>query len=154
MLITVNTADGMLTKATPKIVPGKRARKITVSSEQNGDIIVSVSPNIVITYRKDEINLEVITLNSKTGRRGWHGSAWDVLNTDDWKTIHFIINHKDALLASTQEEAIVESLRYILNKEYCIRPVVSEHVCQEVANLMSGKKSKSTFIGARKKMNA
>jgi hypothetical protein len=153
MLITVNTADGMLTKATPKIVPGKRARKITVSSENAGEIVVSVSPNIIISFDNNKDNLHFKILSERTGRRGWHGGTWDVVNTDDWNTSRYFVNEKNALLASTYEEAVIEHLRFILNKECCIRPVISEHVCQEVTNILGGKKVKSTFIGARKKMN-
>ncbi len=153
MLITVNTADGMLTKATPKIAPGKRARKITVSSKSPGEMIVSVSPNIIITYQNDFNNLHSIVLSSKSNRTGWYGSAWTLMNTDDWNNESYEIKERDAVLAMNAQEAIIEHLRYILNKELCIRPVVSEHICQEVTNVMNGKISQSTFIGARKKMN-
>lgn len=153
MLITVHTADGMLTKATPKIPPGKRARKITISSERLGEIIISVSPNIIITFDNDKEKLFSIVLSSKSNRTGWWGSAWLVTDTEDWKNEQYIIKERDAVIAASYTEAVVEHLRYILNKELCIRPIVSEHVCLELANVMNGKQSQSTFVGARKKMN-
>ena len=154
MLITVNTADGMLTKATPKIVPGKRARKITVSPAANKEIVVSVSPNLILTYIPANTELTSVILSTRTMRLGWHGTAWSVTNTETWEKTKFHVLKNESILAWTEHEAIIEHLRYILNKELCIRPIVSDYVCQEVANVLNGKNNKSTFVGARNKKSA
>ena len=151
MLITVNTADGMLTKATPKIVPGKRARKITISPSMNKEIVVSVSPNLILTHKPEKTEITSVVLSTRTMRLGWHGTAWSVTNTETWETNQFHVLKHESILAWTEQEAIIEHLRYILNKELCIRAIVSDHVCQEVANVLNGKNNKSTFVGARNK---
>jgi len=162
--ISVHTADGMLTRATITIPPGNRARKITVNSQNKVSgktITVSITPNTILSFFSPTTSIEQgvqngLLYNQKIhGRdRGfrWYGWAWVFTNTQEWTQTPFHILEREAIQATTLAEAVVEHLRYILNKELRIRPLITEKVCVEVTNLLATKKeSQCTFVGVRTK---
>ena len=163
--ISVYTADGMLTRATPIIPPGNRARKITVSSKNIGEgkqITVSISPSIILSFITPKFPITEgdgngLQLNHKIhGRdRGmrWHGWAWMLTDTLNWSQTQFYILEREAIQSYSVESAVVEHLRYILNKELRIRPLITDRICVEVTTALSAKKeSQYTFVGMRTKI--
>lgn len=164
MQISVYTADGMLTRATIAIPPGNRARKITVSSLNNVSgktVTVSITPNTILSFSTPSLPIEQgmengLLYNQKIhGKdRGfrWYGWAWLFTNTQNWTQTPFHILEREAIQATTLSEAVIEHLRYILNKELRIRPLITEKVCIEVTNALQTKKeSQCTFVGIRNK---
>jgi hypothetical protein len=163
--ISVYTADGMLTRATPIIPPGNRARKITVGSKNIGEgkqITVSITPNIILSFATPNLpitegNGNGLQLNHKIhGRdRGmkWHGWAWVFTDTLHWVQTQFYILERESIQAYSVENAVVEHLRYILNKELRIRPLITDRVCIEVTSALATRKElQHTFVGMRTKI--
>ena len=73
-------------------------------------------------------------------------------NTQNWTQTPFHILEREAIQATTLSEAVIEHLRYILNKELRIRPLITEKVCVEVTNALQTKKEfQCTFVGIRNK---
>jgi hypothetical protein len=155
----VKTSDGMLTKASQYVPAGSRAKTITVSSKATAskqEIEVSISPSTILNFTTTlPISAETIsTLQSfrKTNNRGtyWHGSAWTLVDTTSWYHVPFAIEESDAVYALIVEDAIVEHLRHIMNRELKIRPVITDYVCEQVAKSIKSKlNEQKTFKGVR-----
>ncbi|MFN9108501.1 MAG: hypothetical protein ACK5XN_00255 [Bacteroidota bacterium] len=164
----IGTADGMLTRATPQIPPGSRARSITVTAKNYTDmrrIVVSVSPSTILTFEyrhnstilpnDDTHGLIRLTVpNVRKDKLRWHGWSWKLIDSSTWYQTPFKVSAQDAVSALTAEDAVVEHLRYILNDELRIRPVISSMVCDAVTNAIRTKTEvRQTFRGVRAKVS-
>lgn len=159
--VSVTTSDGMLTRATPLIPPGNRARSITVTAKnyaQVRSISVSISPETILTMEYSgtlqvgELNNLYINKEYIRNRESkfWSGWVWKITDTSTWHQIPFELNSKDAVKAPDVFYATIEHLRFILNKELRIRPLVSDAVCVDVGDMLrSSKEVKKTYRGVR-----
>jgi hypothetical protein len=154
--IPVYTADGMLTRASAYIPAGYRARKICIHMSTTNElrkITVSISPHVILTFTSPLVSItegaengliQTHQIHGKNRGLKWHGWAWKITYTHEWKQDHVEISEQNAISALSIEHAIVEQLRFILNKELHIRPLVSDRVCVEVTNML--KKGVTNFF--------
>lgn len=167
--IPVGTADGMLTRATMQIPPGSRARSITVTTKNYGDvrrITVSVSPSTILTFEykagspvlpTDDTHglVRMAVPNARKDKFRWHGWSWKLIDSSTWYQTPFKIAPNNAVPALTAEDAVIEHLRHILNDELRIRPVITSMVCDAVTQSIRTKtESRQTFRGVRTKVTA
>lgn len=165
----IGTADGMLTRATTQIPPGSRARSITVTTKNYGDtrrIAVSVSPSTILTFEykvgtiilpTDDTHglVRMAVPNARKDKFRWHGWSWKLIDSSTWYQTPFKITQNSAVPALTAEEAVIEHLRYILNDELRIRPVITSMVCDAVTQAVRTKtESRQTFRGVRTKVTS
>jgi hypothetical protein len=158
-MISVNTSDGMLTRATPQIPSNSRARSITITAKNIASvrrISISISPETILVLEYvgslqvgvlNELQMETIRRRDGTYWTGW---VWKMTDTSTWHQIPYRINTLDAVKAPDVLYAAIEHLRHIMNKELRIRPVVSDAVCVDVTELLrSTKEMKKTYKGVR-----
>ncbi len=164
--LKIGTADGMLTRATPTVPAGSRARTITVTGNTQGlarTISISISPSTILTFEFDPAT--GVQLGSSNGlqstitaqyqynkekRNRWYGWAWRFIDTTTWYHTKYELSEREAVMADSMQGAVIEHLRYIMNRGLCIRPMITEHVCREVErSIVSKDKTKQTFKGVR-----